>query len=50
MVSVAAGLLTGSTALLGFGVDAAIETALGATLLWRLQEQEGHEKRETVAL
>jgi divalent metal cation (Fe/Co/Zn/Cd) transporter len=50
VVSVAAGLLAGSTALLGFGVDAVIETGSGATLLWRLQDQEGHERREAVAL
>ncbi len=49
-VSVWAGLLAGSTALVGFGVDSAIESSSGAALLWRLQDRPDHEAREAVAL
>ncbi len=49
-VSIAAGVVAGSTALIGFGIDAAIESASGATLLWRLQDSEHAESREEVAL
>jgi divalent metal cation (Fe/Co/Zn/Cd) transporter len=50
LVSVWAGLLAGSTALLGFGIDSAIETSSGAVLLWRLQDRDGHTDRERAAL
>jgi divalent metal cation (Fe/Co/Zn/Cd) transporter len=36
-VAVIAGVLAGSVALIGFGVDSAIESVSGAVLLWRLQ-------------
>ncbi len=49
-VSIAAGVVAGSTALIGFGVDAAIESASGVTLLWRLQDSEHAEAREAIAL
>jgi divalent metal cation (Fe/Co/Zn/Cd) transporter len=49
-VSIAAGALAGSTALVGFGVDSAIESASGAALLWRLQDTEGHADRESATL
>ena len=49
-MSVWAGLVAGSTALIGFGVDSAIESSSGAALLWRLQEREGHSDREEVTL
>ena len=39
-VSVAAGLIAGSIALIGFGIDSLIETASGTILLWRLWEGE----------
>ena len=48
VVSVVAGALAGSTALVGFGVDSFIESASGATLLWRLQD--GEHRREEAAL
>ena len=35
-VAIVAGLLAGSVALVGFGVDSAIEVTSGAALLWRL--------------
>ena len=50
VVSIWAGILAGSSALVGFGVDSAIESGSGAALLWRLQEQEGHLERERLAL
>ena len=49
-VSIAAGLLAGSVALLGFGVDALIESVSGAVLLWRLQLGHVGESRERAAL
>ena len=49
-MSIWAGLLAGSAALIGFGVDSAIESSSGAALLWRLQEREDHSDRENVAL
>lgn len=49
-LSIVAGVLAGSTALIGFGVDAAIESGSGAALLWRLQERDEHEAREILTL
>jgi divalent metal cation (Fe/Co/Zn/Cd) transporter len=49
-VSVWAGLVAGSTALVGFGVDSAIESSSGAVLLWRLQDADDHAARERTAL
>lgn len=50
VVSVGAGVLAGSTALVGFGVDSFIESASGGILLWRLQDHEHHARREEMAL
>jgi divalent metal cation (Fe/Co/Zn/Cd) transporter len=50
VVSIAAGLRAGSTALVGFGVDSLIESTSGAALLWRLGGGEGGEARERTAL
>lgn len=51
VVSIAAGIAAGSTALIGFGVDSAIESSSGAALLWRLQHHdERGEAREALAL
>ena len=49
-VGIGAGLLAGSIALIGFGIDSLIETSSGAVLLWRLQEGKEGEKRERMAL
>jgi len=52
-VAIVAGLMAGSVALLGFGVDSAIESCSGAVLLWRLRsEQAGKniERAEQTAL
>ncbi|MFC1661433.1 cation diffusion facilitator family transporter [Gemmatimonadota bacterium] len=52
VVAVGSGLLAGSTALLGFGIDSLIESSSGGILLWRLQEAGAREreKRERLAL
>lgn len=49
-VSIAFGILAGSVALIGFGVDAFIEGLSGAILLWRLRAGEIGESREKFAL
>jgi hypothetical protein len=50
VVGIGAGLIAGSIALIGFGVDSIIESFSGASLLWRLQSGEVGERREQVAL
>ena len=48
VVAVTAGVLAGSVALIGFGVDSVIESLSGAVLLWRLwshSEDPGRERR-----
>ena len=50
VASIGAGLLAGSVALVGFGVDSVIESTSGAVLLWRLREGERGEQRERAAL
>ncbi|MCK5237148.1 MAG: cation transporter [Deltaproteobacteria bacterium] len=37
LISIIAGVLSGSIALIGFGFDSAIESASGAVLIWRLR-------------
>lgn len=49
-VSLWAGLVAGSTALVGFGVDSAIESSSGAVLLWRLRDGTDFMDRERLAL
>jgi divalent metal cation (Fe/Co/Zn/Cd) transporter len=39
LVAVTAGFIAGSVALVGFGVDSAIESVSGSVLLWRLHAQ-----------
>jgi len=48
--AIISGIIAGSTALIGFGIDSAIESSSGAVLLWRLQDGEDGEKREKRAL
>lgn len=50
IVSVWAGLVAGSTALVGFGIDSVIESSSGAALLWRLREGGDFRRRERLAL
>ena len=47
---IGAGVIAGSIALIGFGLDSIIESLSGASLLWRLQRHEADEKREQFAL
>lgn len=51
-VAVGSGLIAGSIALVGFGVDSFIESLSGAALLWRLHldDLERRERSERVAL
>ncbi len=49
-VAIGAGLVAGSTSLIGFGIDSIIESSSGIVLLWRLQEGERGEEREKFAL
>lgn len=48
IIAIAAGLLAGSVALVGFGFDSVIEVISGATLLWRLYADVEEERRELV--
>ena len=41
IIAVGAGIVAGSIALIGFGVDSFVETISGAILLWRLREETG---------
>lgn len=50
IVAIGSGLVAGSTALLGFGIDSLIESSSGAVLLWRLQDTRHGEEREALAL
>jgi divalent metal cation (Fe/Co/Zn/Cd) transporter len=50
VVGIGSGLIAGSIALIGFGVDSMIESFSGASLLWRLQSGEAGERREQFAL
>jgi divalent metal cation (Fe/Co/Zn/Cd) transporter len=47
--SVAAGVLAGSVALVGFGADSMVETSSGLVLLWRLHAGERDEARREQA-
>ncbi len=50
LLSIIAGLLAGSIALVGFGFDSVIEVSSGAVLLWRLRAGAEAERREQIAL
>lgn len=47
VIAIASGIIAGSIALIGFGVDSVIESSSGAILLWRLS---AGEERERLAL
>jgi divalent metal cation (Fe/Co/Zn/Cd) transporter len=49
IIGIVAGLLAGSVALIGFGIDSIIEVASSGVLLWRLSDQPHAEEREEVA-
>jgi len=46
IIGVTAGLVAGSIALVGFGIDSAIEVASGAIILWRLLAEDDAARRE----
>lgn len=48
LIAVVAGLLAGSIALVGFGVDSLIEVTSGSALLWRLHSDADEDERERV--
>lgn len=48
LIAIAAGLMAGSIALVGFGFDSAIEVTSGAILLWRLHADWDEARRERV--
>lgn len=48
LVAIAAGIVAGSIALVGFGFDSAIEVASGCALLWRLSMDADEKRRESV--
>ena len=48
LISVAAGAVAGSIALIGFGVDSFVETSSGLVLLWRLQDGRDHATEQRV--
>ena len=48
LVAVAAGVIAGSVALVGFGVDSAIESVSGSVLLWRLHAERSGRQVETL--
>jgi divalent metal cation (Fe/Co/Zn/Cd) transporter len=52
VIAVGSGVVAGSIALVGFGIDSFIESLSGAALLWRLHldDLRGRERAETVAL
>lgn len=45
-VSIVSGLVAGSVALIGFGVDAVIESFSGSIMLWRLNADDHHRREE----
>lgn len=47
-IAIAAGLMAGSVALIGFGFDSGIEVISGMTLLWRLYADTNEKTRELV--
>jgi divalent metal cation (Fe/Co/Zn/Cd) transporter len=46
LVAIVSGVVAGSIALVGFGLDSVIEMASGAALLWRLRADRDHARRE----
>lgn len=48
LIAVAAGVMAGSIALVGFGFDSLIEVTSGAVLLWRLHADVNEARRERV--
>jgi divalent metal cation (Fe/Co/Zn/Cd) transporter len=49
LVAITSGLLAGSIALVGFGLDSVIETASGLTIIWRFRPKHEHKQESTEA-
>ena len=49
VIGIITGLLAGSVALIGFGIDSVIEIASSTVLLWRLSDRPRAEERELIA-
>ena len=49
LAAIIAAILSGSVALLSYGIDSVIEVSSGTILLWRLQDGEKGEQREQLA-
>ncbi|MDX1740835.1 MAG: cation transporter [Rhodothermales bacterium] len=49
VVGIGAGIVAGSTSLIGFGLDSVIESLSGGILLWRLRDGEDGDRRERIA-
>ena len=45
-IAVLSGIISGSVALVGFGIDSAIESFSGAVLLWRLHAEKNGQKAD----
>ncbi|MGI9103597.1 MAG: cation transporter [Terriglobales bacterium] len=50
LAAIVSGLIAGSIALVGFGLDSVIECFSGGVLLWRLRAGDGDDRREPMAL
>lgn len=48
LIAVTAGIVAGSIALVGFGIDSAIEVLSGVVLIWRLHSDANEARREKV--
>jgi hypothetical protein len=49
IIAIAAGVISGSIALVGFGLDSFIEVASGLVLIWRLRKHEFSDEEEEEA-
>jgi divalent metal cation (Fe/Co/Zn/Cd) transporter len=50
LVAIAAGIVSGSVALIGFGMDSFIESISGTVLIWRLREERNGVDEERIEL
>lgn len=50
IVSIIAGALAGSIALVGFGLDSFVESLSGSVMIWRFSSGEHNEERERIAV
>ena len=50
LIAIAAGIASGSVALVGFGMDSFIESISGTVLIWRLREERRGATKERIEL